>query len=267
MTTINITGSRVGVVNTGTVSGDIKVGGDDSQRRVIVVSDLHPDKSTAGFPRFDDVAKAGRAAAGYAHDNTADLMVFAGDLCEPDSRDYIRCCCLLMEIAELCGCAFLAIPGNHDVVEDGRGTTSLDPLQYLPDVTLSKYPEVLDVECGSDGRKRLTVATFPYVSQDSHYDPTETLLELVGKHGRDVDLVVSHLMLDGIGPGSEADMVRGRDVFLPVEEIQKQWPRAKIVQGHYHSRQVFNGVQVVGSLANFTRADALARPVFLDMRI
>lgn len=228
--------------------------------KIVAFSDAHPDKRTAGYPRFEDVRKAGLQVADYARSENADLLLFLGDLCEPDSPDYIRCLGFAMEVADRCGCWSGWLVGNHDVVEDGHGTTSLDPIRWMEKTTLLSEPEVWCF------RQDLKVACFPYVAQDRHYDPTDGLSEMHDAHDH-VDLVVSHLMLDGIGPGSEADMRRGRDVFLPVEAIQKAWPRAKILNGHYHRRQTFKGVEVIGSLANLTRAEVGVEPVFLEINI
>ncbi len=85
---------------------------------------------------------------------------------------------------------------------------------------------------------------------------------------RPVEVVLGHLMVEGIGPGSETmDMARGRDVFLPVEEIRKAWPEAVIVNGHYHEAREFNGVHFPGSLARLTRSDIAHQPGYLTVEI
>ncbi len=81
-----------------------------------------------------------------------------------------------------------------------------------------------------------------------------------------VDAVFGHLMLEGIGPGSETrDMPRGRNVFWPTEVIAECWPKALLVGGHYHVAQVFSRVNVVGSLARLTRGEVGSTPQFLEI--
>lgn len=78
-------------------------------------------------------------------------------------------------------------------------------------------------------------------------------------------LIVGHLMIEGIAVGSETrDMPRGRDVFLPIDSLRDHFPDAKIVNGHYHDGQMYKGVHIPGALARFTVGEAQNTPRFLE---
>ena len=105
------------------------------------------------------------------------------------------------------------------------------------------------------------VLALPFTSRAHAYDPAEA----VRQNGTDAPaLVLGHLNIEGIEPGSEtADFPRGREVFLPVPLIRERFPNATIACGHYHRRQVFQGVHIPGSLARLTFGEEENEPGFL----
>jgi DNA repair exonuclease SbcCD nuclease subunit len=242
--------------------------------KVVVVSDLHPDVSTAGFPRFDDVQAALDQAVEYAIQNDA-VFFFLGDLVtnDPPNDVMIRCIGMAQRAAHHLAAAGLLscwIAGNHDVFEDGLGTTALDPLERtgcvrdgerIGRVIVSKSePMVIQI-----GLLKLAV-TFPFAPTSHGYDPLAEARKIADRDR--VVLVGSHLMLEGIGPGSETqDFPRGRDLFLPIDEIRQLFPNAVIVSGHYHTRELYRGVQVVGSLVRLTRGERHDEPGFLVLEV
>lgn len=233
--------------------------------RVVVSSDWHPDKSTAGFPRFDDVEAAAEASVDFAIRWKADRYLFLGDLCDPDSPDLIRCQVMAQRKAERMAKAHIRqtwLVGNHDVLEDGRGTTVLDVLEQVSDF----------VDVVSEPGFSFGIACLPYTPLSHNYDPESAVLgmrlDVESGIQDEPAIVATHLMLEGIAAGSETeDMPRGRDVFLPIDAAKKVFPGAIFLAGHYHRRQFYRGVQVVGSLANLTRADAHNTPGFLAIEV
>ena len=84
----------------------------------------------------------------------------------------------------------------------------------------------------------------------------------------DVVFVGTHLMLEGIGHGSEtSDSPRGRDVFFPIVEMRALFPNAVFCAGHYHRQQVYEGVHIPGSLVQLTRGELDHRPGFLGLDV
>ena len=110
----------------------------------------------------------------------------------------------------------------------------------------------------------------PYCARSHAYDPAQYIAELpedVGYHGRRV-LILGHLDVEGITPGSEAgELARGKTSFWPIDAIRSRFgERALMVGGHIHKRQQFNGVQIVGSLESLAFGDDVS-PGFLTMEI
>jgi hypothetical protein len=90
----------------------------------------------------------------------------------------------------------------------------------------------------------------------------ETFREKVPK-GSTV-IVIGHLMLEGIAPGSETtDMARGRDVFLPVAALRAAFPDCVICNGHYHTAQTYKTVHIPGSLIRLTKGEIGNVPGYL----
>ena len=254
--------------------------------KIVHTTDWHPDASTAGYARFDDVAQAVQSSVDHACKLSGQGervgYLFTGDLLtnDPSLDVMVRCTCLAQragrQLSES-GVPSWWMPGNHDVFEDGLGTTAVDTLEgdYA---RVIKRPSVVEVEQGK------VMLLLPFTPVSHSYDPKAWLESLLNDGaGGDphasmtsafdaaglakrskVVLVAGHLMLEGIGPGSEThDMPRGRDVFFPVDLVRRLWPDALMANGHYHRQQVHNGVHVPGSLAVFTRGELGNRPGYL----
>lgn len=237
--------------------------------RVVVFSDIHPNKYTAGFPRYDDVAKTLGAVRDHVINTRPDVAVCLGDLCEPTDSQLLRCIQLAQWMANEfreAGIPSVWIAGNHDVLEDGHGTTSLDPLMFMPKTEVFATPGWCPI--GKPGSSDVLVA-LPYPSASKPFDVLECARHMATKEipsNATVRMVASHLMLEGIAPGSETeDMARGRDVFLPLDELVALFPRAVFTNGHYHSAQVYRDrVHIPGAVARFTRGEAGNHPRLLD---
>lgn len=236
--------------------------------RVIVSSDWHLDKLTAGVSRFEEVAAAANAIADYAiqsneHERRS-VFVFLGDLCNPDTSRCWKSVRVATRIATklLAGCVpSVWMTGNHDVTEDGEGSHSLMPVDVgHPAVHVIDYPVGLSPLPG------LGILALPYVPRTHNYKPDVVVNEY--KYSVPPKLICGHLMLEGISAGSETkDMPRGRDVFLPIDTLRRKFPDAKIVNGHYHAGQMYKGVHIPGALARFTVGEAENTPRFLEFLI
>lgn len=167
------------------------------------------------------------------------------------------------------------LTGNHDVIEDGSGSSVLSPLKSLVD-------EV--VVCDGLGPSSYLLDTamlcfLPFTPTCERYDPAMVVDQVSADAslvGRKL-VVLSHLNVPGAAPGSETtDMPRGRDVWLPVEAIDRvqaiTGKPALVLQGHYHrSQQLFVGsgfpVHVVGSLARLRFDEANNEPSYLVVEV
>lgn len=226
--------------------------------RYVLVSDLHGDTATAGFPRYGDVDRALHEAVDYAIENKADFFIFGGDLItnDPKLELMLRCITMAQTVAgrlNEAGIKSYWIPGNHDCFESSYGTTAVDPIQSDVAVVV-KEPSIID-----------GILFLPFTPHSHDYSP-EAACETLALEcdTSEVKLVVGHLNIEGIMPGSEVeDFPRGRNVYLPVDTIKRLFPNAIITNGHIHARQVFNGVHIIGSLVNLTRGELSNEPGFL----
>ncbi|MCK5642732.1 MAG: hypothetical protein KAJ19_18125, partial [Gammaproteobacteria bacterium] len=147
-----------------------------------------------------------------------------------------------------------------DVVEDGSGSSVLDSLGEVAVLFSSPVYWML-------GGLKLNVVALPFTPTSHNYDPVEFIGGVQITNDYPI-LVIGHLNLKGITAGSETiDMPRGRDVFWPVDEIKAKWPNAIMVGGHYHERQVYKGVQIIGSMARLTYGEGDNNVGFLEMEI
>ncbi len=234
--------------------------------KVVVSTDHHYDWMTLGVPRFAEIAAAVEHVVDEAIRMRAGLYIFGGDLAETEGPGMLRGLEHAVKMAgrlNAAGIPSLWLTGNHDVIEDGLRTSNLTPLRDVPGATLVDAPCFEVVGQRSEPMPGLVrIACLPFTPRSHGYSPAEFVQEEMSK-GPDPDLVVGHLMLEGIGPGSETkDMARGRDVFWPVKEIREAWPEAVMLGGHYHERQVFNGVHLPGSLCRLTRGEAANVPSY-----
>lgn len=240
--------------------------------RVLVFGDLHLDASTAGVARFGDVERALRGAARLAVDERCDGLVQLGDLCDPGPQAS-RCAALAIEVA-----AWLAargvwtrwLVGNHDVVEDGHGASTLEPLRAagsaVPPADRDHVGRLLDVwsdpvaEWLSDD---VAAVALPHPARGRGYEPAGFVSDL-DLRGTRVVLVFGHLTVPGMQPGSETlEMPRGREVLFPVAECLARWgDRVVMVNGHYHraSRRAAGPVVVPGSAERLTRGEVRNEP-------
>lgn len=234
--------------------------------RILVTGDWHGDWYTAGVRRFEDIQNAANATVKAANERDVDHYLFLGDLTDPEP-DAFWASQLAIRVANSLKCSSTWLVGNHDIVEDGYGTHTLLPLSVVKvgAVEVVAEPSLKILRHKGAVLGGVALLMFPYTSTARTYDPVVVAETMAAKvpEGYSV-LIASHLMLEGIGPGSETmDMPRGRDVFLPVEFLQKRLPGCVITNGHYHQAQTFNGVHIPGSLVRLTQNEIGNVPGYL----
>lgn len=229
--------------------------------RLIVTSDWHLDASTGGLERWNDVAGAIALVAGEV--TADDVFIFLGDLCDPDANRMPRCCAYAIGmhlVVEQKGARARWITGNHDVIEDGSGTSTLSPLHVLA-------PESVHVEPAVECIDGVFFIWLPYVARAKHYDAA-AFIAGIEQIPEDAPVVVcGHLHVVGIVPSSEThEMGRGREHWMPTSAILSRWPRALILNGHYHAARV-GEVCIPGSLARLTFGEEENRPGYLVITV
>lgn len=242
--------------------------------KLLVTSDWHLDATTAGVDRFADISAAVDETVRAAVDEKVDLYLFLGDLCDPDANRAPRCVAkaiaVAQELAHGNGIPSRWLVGNHDVIEDGSGTSTLTPLEaaavdmatgQLSSIRVITRPEVE----WFDGRLFLWL---PYVPRCASYDAKVVARTAAEDAPSTTPVIVAgHLSIHGQVPGSEThEMPRGRDLWLPTEAIWERWPGAVILNGHYHAAQ-HAPVVIPGSLARLTFGEEAHEPGFMIVEV
>jgi hypothetical protein len=221
---------------------------------MLVFSDVHRDAVTMGVPRFDELTETLEEIKTIAFNHGCNSMVFNGDWCDPDSPRTLRCIESAAEFAagmkRDLGVESYWVNGNHDVVEDGHGTSVLSVLSAIDGVEVVSGPD----EFVQDG---VSIAFLPFTARAKNYDP-EKWAKVFETETR---WVFGHLNLIDFVPGSETEeMPRGRDVIWPTKQLANRCPKAKLIGGHYHGGTRFDGVEIIGSPAIFTFGEEGNKP-------
>lgn len=237
--------------------------------KLVIVSDLHADWLTDGYERLTDVkdALAGpvmRAKLIAKKEHV--VFICLGDVTNPGSRNHHRAVALIAETMMDLGAAKISnywLIGNHDVIEDGHRSHVLMGLQGVsgmgacldagfPLTHIISEPEVHWLE----GNARAPVLFLPYTPSAFPYDPADEVVRAAEQEDGIV-AVMGHLSIPGIlYQGSETtDMPRGRTMVFPTKECKRLLPKARLFNGHYHRRQVFDGITVPGSLVRLTHGE------------
>lgn len=254
---------------------------------MLVTSDFHRDAFTAGLARAADVERSARATVELARRKRCDGYVFLGDLADPGPRA-LAASALAIELAsELARAGIWSrwLVGNHDVVEDGSGSSALSPLanaaksiEVAARSERGRFPEPSDVGVSvwscpeNEWFGDVLVLALPHPARGFGYDPEQFARgEFPSPSNPRLVLVFGHLTVPGIEPGSETrEMPRGREVRYPVEAIRERWgDRAVMLNGHYHRayRRAESPVAVPGSLERLTRGEARNEPGCLILEV
>lgn len=239
--------------------------------KIVVVSDLHGDRSTLGMSRTPEVKKALNEAVEYAVEIEASAFLCLGDISNPDSGG------AMFKAIDMCiEAAFVLadheirsvwIAGNHDVWEDGSGMTCLSPLAAIERsrgagewIYVAERPRVVDLS------EEFALLCLPFTPVSHNYNPRAVAIDTFVEHGHRKIITAGHLMIAGVVPGEETtEMPRGRDVAFPIEETSKSTMR---LNGHYHHRQTTaEGIIIPGSLCRFTFADENHEPGYLSIEL
>jgi DNA repair exonuclease SbcCD nuclease subunit len=259
----------------------------------LAISDVHVDARLFGVSRFPEIEIAMNLAVSTAIREKVDVFFFLGDLCDPDSGSCVfRAMRLALDCARKLsghGIRSIWLAGNHDVIEDGSGETTLEPLKSCGAWTLSekhaRLPEkhsrveVYDrpewTGLGEVGmQEAVPCLVLPYTATSAHYDPeafaTKTW-DLATAYCKTV-VVLEHMDVEGALLGDETrDMARGRRLVYPRQVIEglAAQRNQQLIQlgGHLHMRQRVGGLQIVGAPARFAFGERMNQPGFLLQEI
>ncbi len=230
--------------------------------KFFVSSDWHLDAVTAGVKRRGEVLEAVRSICSRARNEGAGF-IFAGDLCDPDALDSHRHTAAVIQLASNLrsnNVPSLWIAGNHDIVEDGCQTTTLEPLA-ASGATVVLNPERVDF-AGFD------IGLLPYTAKTHPYDPAIQVKQWIEMGAGIPDVVIGHLDCGLLQPGSETDtMARGRRLEWPLHELATLMPGVTLIGGHYHRGQQKGPLHIIGAPARFNFGEADHVPSYLSVEL
>lgn len=215
--------------------------------KLVASSDWHLDQSTAGVDRYDDMDHAIDESVDAAITLKADAYLMCGDLTDPNTVRSHRASAKAIEVQRTLDDANIEpifVAGNHDVIEDGSGMTTMSALAATGRGLVFEQPTMWQQDCA-------TIIALPFTATSHDYDPDAFIHEC---HKRAADFqgpvfIPGHLNLEGISPGSETThMPRGRNVYWPTDAIKECFPNAVVIGGHYHTPQEYKGVTIIGSM-------------------
>jgi DNA repair exonuclease SbcCD nuclease subunit len=248
--------------------------------KIVLTSDWHVDAVTAGVERYNELRAHVAALVAYCDRNEVDHVIFGGDAFDPGSMSESRWSSFILEsafkIQNAVKGSSLWIAGNHDVVERSDGVTTLSPLRVACDEINSRAASITDrlraihvaetpahyVLNHPEVAKSVRVLALPFVARAAV--KPDTYSSVFWQDELPPDVVVGHLTVPGIVPGSEEEMLRGRDIVFPHLEVAALKPKA-VFNGHYHRPQTINveglDIQIIGAPARMTfgEVDATAR--------
>lgn len=239
--------------------------------KVLLVSDLHLDWVTGGVERFAEVSAAVDQTVHHAIEAKVDMYAFLGDLTDPDVDSPLAHRAIAEAVRQYKRLEYAGIPsrwlvGNHDVIEDGRGSHTLMALQKAGAFVISQPSNEVH-----DGVEFIWL---PYPSMTERYDPA-AFVEKAALPGMRAYFVAGHMTrVHGVGAGSEThDMSRGRDIEFPIAAASKirgrGQPGAKLVManGHFHQMVTNGPVLIPGSVARLTHGEERNKPGYLIVEV
>ena len=166
--------------------------------KIIFTSDWHADVMTQGVDRYPEIDKSVMESVEYAIEQKADIYMMLGDLADPDNVRSHRANALAMSAAEslnVYGVRSFWLVGNHDVIEDGTGASTMMSLQHSPG-NLFHEPARIDHD-------ELSIIALPFTPTSHRYDPAEFIRKQAPLVQGQKVLIIGHLNLkhnDRAGP-------------------------------------------------------------------
>lgn len=266
--------------------------------KILLSSDWHCDAMTAGHERFEEVENHVHGIIQRAQKGDLDLICFLGDAFDPGSFQESRWSQAVMQWAvDLAECATygaLFLTDNHDVLDistaEGLPISTLGGIAALESMAMRAShsimtPTLADLpgfyrfrnpKSPPHDESYVCVLVLPYVSRvletsDLYAVRLENAFNEARKRPQDQPLIVlGHLSFEGMHPGSESDMMRGRDVPFPIAEVAALKP-AFVANGHYHRREVIRRgeltIQIVGAPLQFTFGEEPIERGFLIVEV
>lgn len=246
--------------------------------KILASSDWHVDAVTAGVERLPELNAFADQITARAYEIGADLILNLGDVFDPGSTFdprwtefvYRKFCDHNRAAAR----GLIAIPGNHDVIDTESPCSTLSGLRVASEVKVLEEPTCYAV---TSKQESVAILALPYISRayersDRYRKSLDDAFEASLRAARHSPLIViTHLALEGMTPGSEHEMGRGREVPFPIAEVEQLSPNL-VLAGHYHARETVRrgslDIHIIGAPIRFTFGELDEKPRgFLELEV
>lgn len=241
-------------------------------KKIVFFSDIHLGLKTSEIDRTQEIVdislQAVKHACALKKKGEDVLLVVGGDVFNHnDPSDYLISQFIrILNPAVLAGISIYVVVGNHDAISNPDKKSCLQFLAKLRG-TYKLIKVIDDMECvkwftADYGHVYLTF--FPHITR-AHLEGTKykSTQEYIDKKAAKIwkkvgpgqhQIVFSHLNVRGLIPGSEENLLKKSEVWLPETFINEAEHEAfvgsippTIIQAHIHSHQKHKNVNVVGS--------------------
>lgn len=236
---------------------------------IVHTSDIHLGLTTNEIDRTEEIVQvtlqAARKAIRYKKKNKDVLMVFGGDIFNHNnpSENLIGQFIRILNVLKKHDVATIVLVGNHDSISDPDRKSCLDFINKIrvgyPNIELVDDIKMVHFFQSDLGEVYLTF--LPHITkahlkgtkykkvQDYINKKAQKIKEEIGQGQH--NYIFSHLNVKGIIPGSEENLLRKSEVWIPdcfiMDKEHKGYLPPVIIQAHIHTRSKINNVNVIGS--------------------
>ena len=241
--------------------------------RVIFSSDWHLGLRTNEIDRTDEIISVGKQVVKHCKKVKEDhkvVLVLGGDIFNTNtpSEHHIGRFIEVLNLIRKHEINTYIMVGNHDSIADPERISCLSFIRKIksayPTITLVEDIKYLFIEEQDYGSLHFTF--LPHISKalvhkkikDGKYDGVENtqayidhkctkIMKKVGKMGH--NYIFSHLNVIGAHPGSESNLLKKSEVYLPESFTSPPlgWCSPTIIQGHIHSNSIMGDINIIGS--------------------
>lgn len=237
--------------------------------KIVFTSDLHIGLRLDGQDQTPDIIEVMKRvvlkAVEYKNDGHQALLVLGGDLFDSNSPNESEIGSLITVLALIkqYDLETYVMVGNHEARANPErlsclsfikeASTGFPTVKLVEDIDFLEYGESINgklfltflphVSKALVEKKKLKASPQEYIEQK-----VEKILKKVDKQKAD-HIIFSHLNVKGAHGGSEENLLKRSDVYLPhsVTEGCLSGIKPIIIQGHIHSRQQIDNIHIVGS--------------------
>ena len=260
--------------------------------KIVFSSDFHLGLKTGEMDRTKEIislmAQIVRHCANLKDDGEEVVLVFGGDIFNTNvpSEHLISEFIKVLNLIRKNDIETYVMVGNHDAIADPNrlsclsfvkrigkaypsislvediqfmkiGTFDTGPLcfTFLPHITKALIQSKLN-----SGKLKKEISTQAYID-----DKCEKVLDKVGGYSQ--HLVFSHLNVRNVHGGSEENLLRKSEVYLPniFLNVPLGFSKPAIINGHIHSRTKIGNVDIVGSPLFCSFGEAETDKYFLEI--